>query len=86
MSWIEPLEMQQWIVNVFSGNPDIFGAVGILFIAILAGYFRMNSLSMFFMLGIFVLMFSGFIGFSFLVLVVIISGLLIGFLISQLLK
>jgi len=86
MAWIEPLELQTWVINVFSGNPDIFGAIGIFLVASMAGYFRMNTLSMFFMLGIFILLFSGYIGTSLLVLMGIISGLLIGFMMSRILR
>lgn len=84
MSWIPPLEMRTWIINVFSGNSDIFGAVAIFCIISMASYFRMNTLSMFLMLGIFVMMFSGYIGVSFLILFAIIGGLLAGYVLSRL--
>jgi hypothetical protein len=83
MEWIQSLELEKWIINVFSGNPEIFGAIAILVISGLAGYFRMNTLSMFFMLSIFLLMFSGYIGSSFVAIFAIIGGLLVGYFISR---
>lgn len=86
MAWIEPLELQTWIINVFSGNPDIFGAIGIFAISLMAGYFKMNAITMFFMIGIFVLMFSGYIGTSFLTIFAILGGLIIGYALSQIIR
>lgn len=77
--WIEPLDLETIIIQVFSGNPDIFGAISILVITSFASYFRMNGLIMFFMLGIFVLMFSGFIGINFLIVFALIGGLVVGY-------
>jgi hypothetical protein len=84
MSWIEPLNLETIFVNVFSGSPDIFGAIMVLVITGLAGYFRLNGIGLFFVLGLFVLMFSGYIGVSFLTIFAIIGGLLAGYMISRL--
>jgi hypothetical protein len=83
MSWIEPLELETWMISVFSGDPEIFTAIALLVISSMAGYFRMNTISMFFMIGVFLLMFSGFISASFLILISIIGGLMIGYFISK---
>lgn len=83
MAWIQPLEIETWVINVFAGSPDIFGAIAIMVIASLAGFFRMSAISMFFMLTIFFLMFSGYIGMNFLVLFGLIGGLLAGYWISK---
>ncbi len=86
MEFIEPLALETWIIQIFAGNPDIFGAIALMVIASLAGFFRMSALGMFFMIGMFVLMFSGFIGDTFLILAAIIGGLLIGNVIGNLVK
>ena len=86
MAFIEPLDLETIFINIFAGNPDIFSAIAVLFISGLAGYFRMNGTGLFFMLGLFVLMFSGFIGTSLLTLFGIIGGLVIGYLISRLVR
>jgi ABC-type multidrug transport system permease subunit len=83
MSWIEPLELETWIISVFSGDPEIFTAIALLVISSMAGYFRMNTISLFFMIGVFLLMFSGYISASFLILISIIGGLVIGYFISR---
>ena len=86
MSFIQPLELETWIISVFSGSQDIFLAISIMVIAGLAGYFRMNGLTMFFMLGVFLIMFSNYITNYLLMIVAIIGGLLIGIWISKLVK
>ncbi len=86
MDWIEPLKMETWIINVFSGTPEIFAAISLIAIASLAGFFRMNILSMFLMIGIFVLMFSGFIGASLMTLMITVGGAIVGFSIARLLS
>jgi len=86
MEWIQPLQLETWLINVFSGNPDIFGSIMLIILATLAGYFRMSGISMFFMMGIFVILFSGYIGVTFTVLFAIIGGLLVGYWISKLVK
>ena len=78
MVWIESLEMGTWITQVFAGTPDIFLAIALLVIFGMAGYFRMNMMAMFFMIAVFLLMFSAFISSTITILVAIIGGLLIG--------
>lgn len=84
MTWIQPLELEKLIINIFSGSPDIFGAVALFFITMVAAYFKMTAVAMFFLLGLFLLMFSGYIGTNFLILFAIIGGLLIGSVIAKL--
>ena len=86
MEWTQPLELEKWIIQVFAGNPDIFAAIALMAIAGLAAFFRMNALGLFFMIGVFIIMFSGFIGDTLLILIAIVGGLLIGYWISNLVK
>jgi hypothetical protein len=83
MAFIQPLNFEQWFINVFAGNPDIFGAIAIMVIASMSAYFRMSGVGLFFIIGLFVLMFSGFIGTTFLTVMGIIGGLVIGFTLSK---
>jgi hypothetical protein len=78
-TWIEPLEMEKWILQVFSGNPDVFVGVAILTITSFAAYFRMNGLMMFLMLGTFLLMFSNYISEGMFVVFMLVGGIVIGF-------
>jgi len=86
MTWIEPLELETWMINVFAGNPDVFGAIALLVISSMAAYFRMNPIAMFLMLFIFVMMFTNYVGFSFLLLFGLIGGLIAGYVLSKLLE
>lgn len=86
MAWIEPLALETWIVNVFAGSGTYFGILSLFVITGLAGYFRMNAISMGFMVGVFLLMFSGYIPASLVVFVTIIAGLLIGYSVGKIVK
>ena len=83
MEFIQPLALHTWLISVFAGTPEIFTAVALLVITGLATYFRMKVIGLFFMLGVFLLMFSGFINSSLLILILIIGGLLLGYTISK---
>jgi len=83
VAWIEPLNLEVWIASVFAGTPQILSGIALLVIFGIAGYLRMPILSMFFMLGVFLLMFTGFISASITTFIIIIGGLLIGFTIAR---
>jgi len=83
MVWIEPLNLEVWIVNVFAGTPEIFTAIALLVIMGMAGYFRMTGFSMFFMIITFLLMFGGVVPASLIIFISIFGGLIGGLLISN---
>ncbi len=83
MAWIEPLALQTWFINVFSGNNEIFAAIAIMVIMSMGSFFRMGTLTMFLMLGIFIMMFSGIIGSPLLFIFAVIGGLVIGLTLSK---
>lgn len=83
MEFIEPLALGTWFPSVLAGTPDIFLGLALLVIFTLAGYFRMNMLATFFMIAIFLLMFSSFISSPIIILIAIIGGLLIGYTLSR---
>ena len=78
MEFIEPLALQNWFMSVFSGTPEIFMAVALLVIISMAGYFRMKNITMFFMVGIFLMMFAGIITSPLLIFMLIIGGMVVG--------
>ena len=86
MAWIEPLKLETWFVQVFAGDGRFFGIIALIALSSMAGYFRMNGVSLAFMAGVFLLMFSGVVPPSLIVLLSIIGGLLIGFWVSRLVK
>lgn len=79
VDFIEPLQLGTWIPQVLAGTPDIFLAIVLVAIFGLAGYFRMNMLATFFMMGVFLLMFSSFVSSPIVLLILIIGGLLLGY-------
>ena len=83
MSFIQPLQLETWMIQVFAGDPEVFTAVALMVIASLAGFFRMNGISMFFMIGVFLIMFSGFINSPLLTFIAVIGGLLLGYTLSK---
>ncbi len=81
--WIESLNLEKWMISVFAGTPEIFAAIALLVITSLAATFRMNTIGLFFMIGMFLLMFSGFINSVLLILIAVIGGLALGYLIHR---
>lgn len=79
MTWIEPLELGTWLVNVFSGDLFIFTAISLLVITSMASYFRMNGLNLIIILLIFLTMFNNWIDQSIYLLFISIGGILLGF-------
>jgi len=61
MVFIEPLALETWIVNVFAGDIKYFTAIAIIFITMMAGYFRMIGITLMFMIVIFFAMFKGYV-------------------------
>lgn len=86
MAWIQPLDLETWLVSVFSGTKEIFGIVAIIAIAGLATYFRMTNLMLGYMVGMFILLFSGYIDISFILIFGTIGGMLLGYWLSKLFK
>lgn len=86
MTFIEPLALQTWIVQVFSGTPIIFFGIALLAIATISSYFKMNAINMFLMIGVFVLMFTEYIGQAIFALFAIIGGLIVGYVLTKVLE
>ena len=83
MDWIQPLELQTWLISIFAGTPEIFAGIALLVITAMAATFRMTVIGLFFMIGMFLLMFSGFINSVLLVLIAVIGGLALGYIIHR---
>lgn len=86
-SYVAPLQLDKIFINMFAGSPTIFFAIFIMVFSILAGYFRMGSLTYVMLLALASIMLPVFFGSSGLYLIVIfIGGLLIFWVISKLVK
>jgi hypothetical protein len=83
MAFIEPLNLGVWFQSVLVGSPDIFIGLALMALFGMAGYFRMNMLVTFSLVGIFLLMFSTFISSPIVILFFIIGGLLLGFTLAK---
>ncbi len=83
VAWLEPLKLETFLMNIFAGDPQYFIVIALVAISSMAGFFRMTTLTLFFFLGLFLLMFSGFAMDYLLVMFAIIGGLAVGFSISK---
>ena len=83
MAWIEPLELETWFINVFSGSLEIFTGIALIALVGLAAYFRMTGVILIYLLGIFFLMFSGYLDASIYFLLISIGAILAGFWIKK---
>jgi len=86
MVWFEPLNLRVVITQIFAGGSEYFTAIALLFIAALAGFFRMTALTLVFMVGIFFVMFVGYVDVSLYYLLITLTALLIGYWISRIVK
>jgi len=85
-AYISPLNLQYIFQNVFSGSPDIFFAIFMIVFSILAGYFRMGSLTYVMLLALASIMLYAWFGGGLYLIIVFIGGLLIFWVISKLVK
>ena len=84
--FIPPLQLETWVVNVFAGSQDIFLAIALVAIFGMAGYFRMSTLALFFMVGLFFAMFSSWVNVEIYFLIIAVGSLLIGYWLKALVK
>jgi hypothetical protein len=69
--FVEPLNLQCWLVGAFAGSMEIFMFIALIFIAGMAAYFRMLNATMLIMFGIFGLVMAQFFtGIYFLVILI----------------
>ncbi len=83
MAFIEPLALETWMISIFAGTPEIFAGIALLVISSMAAMFRMSVIGLFFMIGMFLLMFSGFINSVLLILIAVIGGLALGYMLHR---
>ena len=83
MTFIDPLALETWLISIFAGTPEIFAGIALLVISSMAAMFRMRVIGLFFMIGMFLLMFSGFINSVLLILIAVIGGLALGYMLHR---
>jgi hypothetical protein len=79
MAWIEPLELETWFVNVFSGSFQLFTGIALFVIILLAGYFRMAGITLLMMIGLFFIMFKDYVDINLFILLAFLMAYLVGF-------
>ena len=88
MTWVQPLDLENILVNYLSGSNEIFIALAIISISGIAAFFHMDNIITLIMLGLFFTIMSVFapVGSGFLLLGSIVLGLLVYFTISRIVK
>lgn len=85
MVWYEPLQLEYWLVNVFSGGSEIFIASSVIAIAFMAAYFKMFGYTTLILFILYAMLMSVYFrGVYF--LMILIAGLAIAYVISNLVK
>jgi hypothetical protein len=54
MALHQPLDLEYWLINVFSGSIEIFVVVSLFIMTSMAGFFKMSNL----LYGMFIILFS----------------------------
>lgn len=84
VDWLEPLELETIFSTLFAGDPQIFIAIALISISAMAGYFRNNTLTFIYMIGLFLLMFTGNGLIPIVVFFSILGAFAVGFIVSKL--
>ena len=72
--FVQPLELECWLVNTFAGSEVIFTFIAVIVISALAARFRMNNIIVLLMFALFAVIFSTFTS-GIYVIVILIAGL-----------
>jgi len=85
MTWIEPLNLEYWTINVLAGSVEIWTFLAFIFISGLAAYFRMNNIVFLMMVALFGVMMSIYIG-GLYIFILILTCLAVFYSISKIVK
>ena len=83
--FIQPLNLECWLVNTFAGTMDVFIFISLIAIAGIGAFFRMLNSTMLIMFGLFAILMANFMQ-GYLFLAVLIAGLLTSFAVSKIVK
>lgn len=83
--FIEPLNLQCWLVNTFAGSLEIFTIIAIIAIAGLAAFFRMSNLVTLSMFALFGVIMSLYLG-PIYILIIVVGGFLTFWSLSRIIK
>jgi len=85
MTWIEPLNLEYWTINVLAGSVEIWTFLAFIFISGLAAYFRMNNIVFLMMVALFGVMMSIYIS-GLYIFILILTCLAVFYSISKIVK
>ena len=80
---INPLDLKEILVNYLAGSMNIFISIAIVVLAILAASYRMTNVAFLMLLALFLMLLGGQTLFM---LIIIITGLVVGIIISKMIK
>ncbi|GAG17830.1 unnamed protein product [marine sediment metagenome] len=83
--FIEPLDLQCWLVNTFAGTMDTFIFISMIVIAGIGAYFRMINATLLIMFALFAIVMANFAQ-GYLFLVVLVIGLIVSLAIGRIVK
>jgi hypothetical protein len=83
MTIIQPLDLQYWLVNTFSGSWEIFIFAAFIAIAIGAAYFKMNTISFLMIYILFTVLMANFFPINLLFIAILLVGLFVFYLLSK---
>jgi len=84
--WIEPLNLQCMVVNVFAGTAELFYFIALIAIAIVCTRFRMINTTILIMYSLFAVIMAFWITTDIYFLFILIAGLFIAFGVGRLAK
>lgn len=82
MALVAPLNLEYWLVNVFSGSWPIFIAVIFFATVILAARFKMSNMTLIFVMALFAILMSPFAP-ALIVIFIILGGFVLYWIISK---
>jgi len=85
MTFHLPLDLEYWLVTTIAGSPEIFTALMLIVIAGLAAYFRMPNSITLIMIALFAVIMGFYTG-QLLFIVILILGIVLGWLLSRVVK
>jgi len=83
--FIQPLNLECWLVNTFAGTMEIFIFISLMAIAGIGAYFRMLNATVLIMFGLFAVVMAKYMP-GYLFIVILIAGIISSFAIGKIVK
>ena len=84
--YIAPLDLQQIFLNIFAGSQEVFLAIFLLGISVLAGIFRMPGVIFLIMVALAGILLYAWLGGGLYILIIVVAGMIIFSIVSRLVK